>query len=270
VIIIIPICIIIGLVIGYLYSNNLAMRDIYEKETIINEQINELANKDEEIGLLERQNIRINQTLEEKVDEINSLYSNMTRIKEEIQNITQVNADLEKTFDEYDSEIRDLNWEVIRLKSRLGDRLNWKKYSRHDISFEYPDDMELSIVDEGYDMGSVININWIDPVNYFYYSWINMDYFDPELTVENVTSEHSELTFDRKDVIETRVNGHEAYLYYFTISVGDGFYHGIICVWNCEVTNRINVLFQYSSGDPLTTFFQVLSTVECHTTGESI
>ena len=268
--IIVPVCIMLGFVTGFLYLNDQSIRNAQQYDGIISGLRTELSQKNEEITLLSKANNDLMEQLSEKLVYITDLNTTLSSVIEEKNSTTLELYNIKEKYKSYDEEMNELKWENINLKSRLGERLDWKTYSSHDFSFEYPEEMELSIIDEGYDLGTILNINYFEPTSYFYFSWINLNTFNPETIVDNLEEEHEGILFEEKDIIETEIQGHEAYIYYFAIEIGDGTFHGVMCTWYCQNTNRVFILFQYSNGDPLTSFVNILGTIQCHRAGDVV
>jgi regulator of replication initiation timing len=262
------VCIILGFAAGFLYSNDQSIKNAQQYDDIISGLQTELSQKNEEIRFLNYSNNGLTEQLSDRLEYIIYLNTTLSSVIEEKNSTISELYNLKEKYKSYDEEMNELKWENIILKSRLGERLNWKTYSNHDISFEYPQEMELSIIDEAYDSGTLLNINYFEPTSYLYFSWINLDRFNPKIIVEDLEEEHEEIQFEEKDIIKTEIFGHEAYVYYFAIEIGDGAFHGVMCTWYCQNTNRVFILFQYSNGDPLTSFVNILGTVKCHRTGD--
>lgn len=258
----------IGALGGYYFQNNQNKQILNSHLTTINTQKDLLSMKDQSLFEYEQNTQAYNETITNQEQEISNLNNELSTLIEAQQNEPDIINQQKDQIEDLEDEIQERKNEVISLKSRLGDRYNWKSYSKHEVSFEYPDWMDLSILDDGYNLGTVLSINWINPVNYFSYSWQNLDSLEEML--EDVEEEHETLVLDTKNIVETEVNGHDAYLYFYNVTVGDGYYHGMLCVWECSNTNRFNMLFQYSSGDPYSSLLEILSTVKCHTEGDPV
>lgn len=264
------IALMIGGVGGYLIQYNNMQKTIQSQSETIDAQTDTLAKNEQQILDLEEAIREYNLTIKNKLTEIETLQSEITDLIEAQGNIPNLLEEKDEKIKELEEEIQEYSFEIIKLKGRLGDRLNWKTYTKYDFSFEYPEEMNLSVIDEGYDSGTLMNIKYFEPVNYLYFSWINLSQFNHEEVEEEVEKEHDELSFETSNIIETRVAGHEAYIYIFSIEVGDGAFHGVMCTWYCQNTGRVFVLFQYSSGDPITSFINILDTIKCHSLGDIV
>ncbi len=265
ILVIVPVCIILGFLTGLLYSNN---QNTHRYEALINGLQTELNQQSGEIMILTENKHELTEQLTDKLEEIRNLNNTLETTTIEKINLILELDNLKEKYKTYDDEMNKLKWDNVLIKSRLGDRLNWKTYTNYDFSFEHSEEMNLSIIDEGYDSGALINIKYFEPTNYLYFSWLSLNKFNPEQIVEDVEKEHDELAFEERNKINTKLNGHEAYIYIFSIEIGDGAFHGAMCTWYCQNTGRAFVLFQYSSGDPLTSFINILGTMKCHSLGD--
>ena len=258
------IAIVIGASGGYIYQDSNSNEIIQDQMATINNQNEILTHKEEEIqNLLE--------TIQDNNDTITNQQSEIEILQDELenqQNMPNLLTEKENRINELEEELQDNGFEIFALKNRLGERINWQTYDQNDIYFEYPDWMDLSLVKNKYDEGLLLSINYIDPFNYFQYEWLSTETI--EEAVSNIKEESEDTEFIQQDLLQTKINGHDAYLYLYNITVGDGWYHGVICAWECPATNRVNLMLQFSDHDPLTTFFQILSTIKCHDDGEAI
>ena len=234
---------------------------------------------DDKNNLISSLTQKINQTEQEKTSNLSTIEKQEHIIKEQEQNITKLSDEIttlktapdivnekQDEIEELEKTLNTIRFENIDLKQRLGERLDWKKYENHDFSFEYPPYMELSNMDYGYNNGEVFHISHLDPESYFSFIWMDTNSITTDETADNVTEELDYL-FEKLIVVKSEINGHDADIIHYTVAVGDGAYNGIMCIWECKNTGRIMVLFHFSSGDPLLTFFTALNTVKCHLDG---
>jgi hypothetical protein len=253
---------------GYVFQHNNSQRASQTFQSTIDEQENLLSLQDQELSEHMRMLSEYNATIQAQLIELYELNQELTSILEEDANEPNVIAEKEEQISTLENEIKIKNFEILRLQARLGDRLDWKEYRHYDFSFEYPEWMDLTLLDNDYYNGILISVNWIDPFNYFYYYWNTSQSLDT--AVNEFEEEQSDMELVRTNIIPTTINGHDAALYHYNVTIGDGAYYGILCIWECSVTERINILFQYSNEDPLTSFFQILSTIKCHSEGDAI
>ena len=262
--------IIVSLLIGsggcYVFISNSYLNQIQVNEDIIDSLNRELEIKIQSIG-------NLSQTINEQENMIEILSENLTNVNNEysdiissIQNEPNIIEEKEREIEDLEDELEDKNFEIIELNSRLGERLRWKTYNKHDVTFEYPEYMELSNIDLGYSAGQVLYRSYLDPVSYFTFIWMDTATLIEE-TADEITSDVEDTFFEKMIIVESEVYGHQAYIIHYTVQVGDGEYHGIMCIWECEDTGRTMALLHYSSEDPLSMFFECLGTIKCHGEG---
>lgn len=260
------ICLLIGSTGGYLITSNNYVAQIQDKEEIILSLNQELDVRNQSISDLSQTVNEQEIIIDQKTENITTLYSELSDLIASIENEPDIIAEKEDEIIELEQEIKDQKFEIIALKERLGERLNWKTYSAHDFSFEYPEYMELSKIDNGYYGGELLYRSYLDPVSYFGFIWIDTATLIEE-AAEEVTEDIENTLFEEMIIVESEINGHTSYIYHYTVRVGDGEYHGIMCIWACENTGRTMALLHFSSEDPMSLFFECLGTIKCHREG---
>ena len=180
---------------------------------------------------------------------------------------TQV-IDFASTNMNYETHISSLESQILNLQSQLITKSGYAKFSAYDFSFEYPQEMYLSIEGvleiEANKYSGLVMAKKLNKTEVLVVLWANTTYpRDLDVALEDGFSTGTGIT--RGQRVNSTINGHEIKYQDYTITVDDITYYGVMASWNCDI-NRIVYSISYldAEEDVLSPFLQYLDSFVCH------